>query len=208
MIRKVSGKPYDAFLHERVFKPLGMQATRHDSPDEIIPDRAVGYLWQGGALRNGEFLKYMTTNHGDRGILSTALDLAKWDIALETDRLLTAPLKDRYSVSAHLLAHSKLDRAPIPRSARKLEAVLKAFAQGGKSVEDAEGIAPQARKDYSRGPSPELSGIQSISFIAGQDVSDRGIERHAGKVTQVLYYKLVTDSGTRHVLVYLTATAS
>jgi hypothetical protein len=88
---------------------------------------------------------------------------------------------------------------------RKLEAVLKAFAQGGKAVEAAEGVAPQARKDYARGPSPELSGIQGISFITGQDVSDRGIERHAGKVARVLYYRLVTDSGTRYVLVYLTA---
>ena len=72
IVRKVSGKTYDAFLEERVFKPLGMADTRRDGPDEIIPDRAVGYLWYGaGGMHNGEFLKYLMTNHGDRGMLST-----------------------------------------------------------------------------------------------------------------------------------------
>ena len=90
IVRKVSGEPYDAFLEGRVFKPLGMADTRHDSPDEVIPNRAVGYLWYGaGGLHNGEFLKYQMTNHGDRGILSTALDLIKWDAALSSDRILT-----------------------------------------------------------------------------------------------------------------------
>ena len=94
IVRKVSGKSFDAFLAERVFKPLGMGDTRHDSPDEIVPNRAIGYLWYGGGLHNGEFLKYQMTNHGDRGILSTALDLAKWDAALSSDRLLTPSSKE------------------------------------------------------------------------------------------------------------------
>ena len=67
-----------------------MKATRRDSPDEVVPDRAVGYLWGGGSLRNGDFLKFLMTNHGDRGILSTAPDLAKWMIGLEENTLLPA----------------------------------------------------------------------------------------------------------------------
>ena len=95
IVRKVSGRTYDAFLEERVFKPLGMADTRRDGPDEIIPDRAVGYLWYGaGGMHNGEFLKYLMTNHGDRGLLTTALDLAKWDNALDTDQLLSASSKE------------------------------------------------------------------------------------------------------------------
>ena len=95
IVRKVSGKSYDAFLEDRVFKPLGMADTRHNSPDEVIPNRAVGYLWDGaGGLHNGEFLKYQMTNHGDRGILTTALDLIKWDIALSSDRILMPSSKE------------------------------------------------------------------------------------------------------------------
>ena len=36
-------------------------------------------------------------------------------------------------------------------------------------------------------------------------VGDRGLERHGGKVSRVLYYKLVTDKATRYVLIYVTA---
>jgi hypothetical protein len=88
---------------------------------------------------------------------------------------------------------------------RKVESVLKAFAQGGIAVEEVSNVAFQARKDYSRGPSPELEGIRAISFITAQDVSDRGIERHGARVARVLYFALLTDRAPRYVLVYLTA---
>src|SRR6516165_3984555 len=95
IVRKVSGKSYDAFLMGRVFKPLGMGDTRLDTPDEIVPNRAIGYLWYGaGGLHNCEFLKSQMTNYGDGGILSTVLDLARWDAALSSDRLLTPSSKE------------------------------------------------------------------------------------------------------------------
>ena len=94
IVHEVSHKSYDAFLDERVFKPLGMVDTRRDTPDEIVPNRASGYLWYGpGGLHNGEFLKYQMTNHGDRGILSSAPDVAKWVTALSSDRILTPSTK-------------------------------------------------------------------------------------------------------------------
>jgi CubicO group peptidase (beta-lactamase class C family) len=373
IVRKASGKSYDAYLDEKVFKILGMTATRHDNEDEIIPGRAVGYRWYGaGGLRNVDYLKYLMTNHGDRGILSTALDLAKWDAALSTDRLLTSSSKDvmwapvklndgstfdyglgwflgkvnghrhiahpgeapgtatiisrypddgitvilltnggapyiqglefgvaqryipnlvsravvqldpalldactgYYNVygsqvlkvtreGSHLvlddggrlvnvflplsetefvaedadrgfiltraksgevsgmalrlvsdqmhaqrmgpLAKSiKLQPDPDPVLTQRVEAALKAFEQGGNAVETVSSIAPQARNDYARGPSPELAGIRAISYIAVQEVSDRGIDRHGAKVGRILYYQLLTNRAPRHVLVYLT----
>ena len=93
--RKASGEPWDVFLRRRVLRPLAMTDTRRDTPDEVVPARATGYLWYGaGGLHNGDFLKYMMTNHGDRGLLSTALDLAKYDIALASDRVLTAASRE------------------------------------------------------------------------------------------------------------------
>src|SRR5262249_35854792 len=76
---------------------------------------------------------------------------------------------------------------------RVVESVLRAFSLGGKVVEEVGHVAPGARQDYARGPSPELAGIRAISFIGAQDVSDRGIERHGGKVARVLYYRLLSD---------------
>jgi len=95
IVRRVSGESYDAFLARRVFGPLGMTATRHDTPDEIVADRASGYLWYGpGGMHNGDFLKYLMTNHGDRGLLSSALDLARWDVALSDGRVLSASTRE------------------------------------------------------------------------------------------------------------------
>jgi hypothetical protein len=94
---------------------------------------------------------------------------------------------------------------PDPDLSRRIERVLKAFATGGHAVEEAPGVADVARKDYSRGPDPGLSGIRSIGFLDARDLSGQGIERHAGKVKRVLYYRMLTDSSARCVLVYLTA---
>jgi len=69
IIQKVSGQTYDAFLDEHVFKPLGMTNTRRDVPDEVVPNRAIGYLWTGtGGLHDGDFLKY--TSRGQRNPLN------------------------------------------------------------------------------------------------------------------------------------------
>ncbi len=51
---------------------------------------------------------------------------------------------------------------------------------------------------------PEYDGIQSVSLLGAQDVSGRGIERHGGKVSRVLYLRIRTEQASRDVMVYLT----
>ena len=46
IIEKASGKSYWQFLDERIFKPLGMRATRNTDPQPIVPNRASGYEWE------------------------------------------------------------------------------------------------------------------------------------------------------------------
>jgi CubicO group peptidase (beta-lactamase class C family) len=48
MIRKVTGQFYGDFLAERIFRPLGMTATRIISERDIIPNRSSGYEWVKG----------------------------------------------------------------------------------------------------------------------------------------------------------------
>ena len=45
IIRKVAGKWYGDFLAERIFQPLGMTHTAVMSEGEIVPNRAMGYLF-------------------------------------------------------------------------------------------------------------------------------------------------------------------
>jgi CubicO group peptidase (beta-lactamase class C family) len=368
ILDRITGETYDQLLAERVFDPLGMTSTRRDSAHELVPNRAAGYLWFGaGGLQNGDFLKYMMTNHGDRGILSTVLDLAKWGTALTGDRLLSkeslaliwtpARLADGSSASYGLgwftdriqghrhishpggapgsaanvsfypddglmvvllanggaaypqaldwgiaqkyiaglmrknvstvapavldaycgfydifggqllkvtrkgnslvlddggrltnaflpLSETKFvaedaDRSfaidggtiafqlgdgtakayrigppatvsgpridPDPSLTARVERILKAFERGGKAVEEVPGVAPQARQDYARGPSPELRGIESLHFVAMHALSRVKTQRHGAEVARVAYYQMETREGRRLILVYFTA---
>ena len=86
IITRVSGKPWDEFLAERVFRPSGMTATRTTSATEIVPHRARGYAWRDGRFVNApEYLALRPSG----AFLSTVLDLAKWDAAMYEERLLT-----------------------------------------------------------------------------------------------------------------------
>lgn len=87
MIERVSGMPYDEFLENRIFVPLRMNDTRLDSRVDLVPERADGYSWQGGRFRNALWYS-PTLTYSTAGLVSTVLDLAKWDAALYTDRLL------------------------------------------------------------------------------------------------------------------------
>jgi CubicO group peptidase (beta-lactamase class C family) len=88
LIQKLSGKSYDAFLAERVWGPLQMTATRRDNPFDVIPNRAALYDWKTNHFENIDFLSPSLWNNGDGGLLSSAADLARWDAALYTERVL------------------------------------------------------------------------------------------------------------------------
>jgi CubicO group peptidase (beta-lactamase class C family) len=86
VIARVSGKPWDEFLAERVFRPVGMTATRTTTTTALVPNRARGYTWSGGRYVNAmEFLALRPSG----AFLSTIEDLARWDAALYEDRILT-----------------------------------------------------------------------------------------------------------------------
>ena len=88
IIQQLSGKPYDVFLAERVFGPLGMTATRRDSPSDVITNRAALYDLRSNKLENVRYLSPTLWNNGDGGLLSTVVDLAAWDAALYSERIL------------------------------------------------------------------------------------------------------------------------
>jgi CubicO group peptidase (beta-lactamase class C family) len=47
VIEKVSGKPYETFVKERVLAPLGMKSTGFSESDAVVPNRATGYTRRG-----------------------------------------------------------------------------------------------------------------------------------------------------------------
>lgn len=90
IIHRVSGKSWGDFLNERVFAPLGMNATRVTTVPEVVEKRAHGYEWREGKFRN---MPNWPAIRPSGAFLSTALDLAKWEAALLTDRILKEATK-------------------------------------------------------------------------------------------------------------------
>ncbi len=95
LIRRVTGKTYFDFLRERVFTPLNMGSTRLFSWPDIVPNRATGYDLVDGAWKNaGTWMSTTVMTGADGGLLTNVLDLAKWDAALYTDRVLKRSTRD------------------------------------------------------------------------------------------------------------------
>lgn len=95
LISKVTGKFYGEFLQERIFKPLGMNTARIISEADIIPNRAAGYRQVKGELKNQAWVSPSMNTTADGSIYLTVLDMAKWDAALYTEKLLKKSSMDQ-----------------------------------------------------------------------------------------------------------------
>ena len=111
LIHRVTGEFYGDFLQRRIFKPLSMSTTRIISEEDIIPNRSAGYRWVNGRLKNQEWVSPLLNTTADGSLYFSVLDLAKWDAALYTEKLLkssslkqmwaVAPLRDGKPNSGH-----------------------------------------------------------------------------------------------------------
>jgi CubicO group peptidase (beta-lactamase class C family) len=88
LIRRVTGEFYGDFLQERIFRPLGMTATRIISEADIIPNRASGYELLKGEIKNQQWVSPTLNTTADGALYTNVLDMAKWDAALYTEQLL------------------------------------------------------------------------------------------------------------------------
>jgi len=88
LIHKVSGQFYGDFLQERVFQPLGMNTARIISEADIVPNRAAGYRLVKGELKNQDWVSPSLNTTADGALYLTVYDMAKWDAALYTEKLL------------------------------------------------------------------------------------------------------------------------
>lgn len=88
MIRRVTGKFWFDFVQQRIFKPLDMNATRLMSSEDIIPNRASGYRLINGQWKNESWVAPMWNTTADGVLYTNVLDMARWDEALYTEKIL------------------------------------------------------------------------------------------------------------------------
>ncbi|MEM5516370.1 serine hydrolase domain-containing protein [Henriciella sp. AS95] len=56
IVENVTGKPYDTYLEETIFAPLGLERTYYNRPQTIIPHRASGYVLSEDGYQNAPIL--------------------------------------------------------------------------------------------------------------------------------------------------------
>jgi CubicO group peptidase (beta-lactamase class C family) len=95
LIERVSGMPYRDFVQQQILLPVGMSKTHWNYAPEIVPNRAQGYAWDAETLRDpghpplrNRDKQSAVWDYADGGLLSTVVDLAKWDAVLYTKELL------------------------------------------------------------------------------------------------------------------------
>jgi CubicO group peptidase (beta-lactamase class C family) len=89
IVAKVSGQPFPEFLRERIFAPLKMDNTvAYVKSKNEITNRAYGHTREGNTWKQTDQSPTSATL-GDGGIYSSLEDLAKWDEALRSNKLLS-----------------------------------------------------------------------------------------------------------------------
>jgi D-alanyl-D-alanine carboxypeptidase len=86
IIEKVSGRTYEQFVNERIFKPMGMASSFYGSAERVIPRRIPGYQKGRGGFVNAPYLS-MTQPYAAGSLLSTVDDLAVWSDAVFSGKL-------------------------------------------------------------------------------------------------------------------------
>jgi serine beta-lactamase-like protein LACTB, mitochondrial len=87
-LENLTGKSFPDLMHERVFAPAKMVATRSDDPRALVANRARGYVKaEGGGVRNADLVD-TTCRIPAGGLVATARDVAMFGRALLEGRLL------------------------------------------------------------------------------------------------------------------------
>lgn len=81
IVEEVSGMSFDDYVKENIYNPLDMQHSifRQPLPPELASNMAVGYTYENGAYKAGEFEYISITPSGSMSATST--DMAKFMIA-------------------------------------------------------------------------------------------------------------------------------
>jgi CubicO group peptidase (beta-lactamase class C family) len=89
VVAKISGQPFPEFLRQRIFWPLNMDHTlAYVKGKNEITNRAYGHTKAGNTWEQTDQSSTSATL-GDGGMYSSLEDLAKWDEALRTNKLLS-----------------------------------------------------------------------------------------------------------------------
>jgi len=136
LVEEVSGMPFERYLRENVWLPLGMRRTNVTVPPELARDVAVPYEREGDSVQVAPWEWYQTTPASS--VNSTAADMARYMIALlQRGRLGTARVLSD-SAGGEML---RTQVAPHPRVAGVTLGLWEDFVGGLRVVEHGGNVA-------------------------------------------------------------------
>jgi D-alanyl-D-alanine carboxypeptidase len=89
IIEKVSGKPYADFVADHIFKPLAMENSAYEGHERGKAPKASGYSASEKGFVPTRVVS-MTQPYAAGSLVSTVDDLARWDAAISSGKLLKA----------------------------------------------------------------------------------------------------------------------
>jgi CubicO group peptidase (beta-lactamase class C family) len=95
IIERVSGKPYEAYVHETLLAPLHLQHTGVTHAQALMPNRAHGYMKADDGGWENAFYIDPSMLYAAGSMYSTVDDLLAWDQALYAGKLLPTALRER-----------------------------------------------------------------------------------------------------------------
>lgn len=103
VIEQVTGRSFDEYLRSAIFGPAGMTTTFLERPQEIVRQRVRQYVRGTTPFSwlNAPYVD-LSVKWAGGGLISTASDIARFDIALNQGKLLRADTLERMYTSARL----------------------------------------------------------------------------------------------------------
>lgn len=102
IIGKVTGKTYQEYMQEQLFKPLEMSHTYFEKDGMVIPGRVYGYRTEGTTVKNSDFWS-ASIKYAAGGMCANVDDLLKWHKALYANKILKEETFKKAVTPYHLL---------------------------------------------------------------------------------------------------------
>ncbi|MEO8201556.1 MAG: serine hydrolase domain-containing protein [Gemmatimonadota bacterium] len=194
-----------ALSGERLNDVAGYYELRENVMVTLVPnERGTGLVTLTDGMPDEDFLAVDSTHFGSSGRnIRIAFNRNKPGLAY--DLTWRAGESDQRIVPrvAPLPSSVRPTPDPAPAMQRRIVESLKAIQEGGARLQDAP-VPAGTKRDFTRG-FPEITAVDSLTYIGTEDVAGREIRRHESEIASVRMYRLPKKDGReRYLLVHLT----
>ena len=93
IIRQLTGQSFPDYMQDQIFRKNGLNSTRTTSVTAIVKNRADGYVYKAAdnIYKAADYIALRPSG----AFLSNIQDLAKWELLLQSDKLLSKDVREQ-----------------------------------------------------------------------------------------------------------------